>query len=332
MRNRIVLTMLACMLSINLSACDFKWNFEMIKDIFVVKPNNEKVVIDEVASVEEINESLNTTQESDCEFIFTPPKIDYVIEDTGTMLDYKLVKLYLGDGITYPVRVPTNAFFVTDNSGYIYARDNTFAVSRITGMKLDTFAESGLIRNAEKLSNNIIVSKSGEKGPQEAAILVANDTVLVVRAYDNPKAYQTLLLGFQEEVLDIDHDSSLIIDEKDTKILNKLPLYTGYSMTVCETIGEEIQRIYTYDTGSVTISRELRNFDDAKALMEAKLTAISGTNTADDYYADDNVLYVEIGDYVASVYRVNFNTCFTCFGYGAEAQFNVVKFLNAQSR
>lgn len=328
---RFNVVLLACLVILSLTGCSFKWNFDMLGDWFFVRNDKtNSVSTSKGDAIKELNDSINTPQDDGNEFVFTIPDVDYVVEDTGLTTDYRRVNLYLDEGVYYPVRVPADTGYVTDNSKHIYAKDCSFAITVVSNIDLDSLAEVSRIKNPVELSKALVVTPDGVKGSQEAILHIINDKAIIVRTYDNPVAYRTILLGLEEEMFyTCEIKEARVVDTK-TEVLKKLPLYTGHHMTVAGDVGDEMSRIYMYDDGSITLSKELRNFETAKKTLSTKTAAVSGTDIISKVYESKKVYYAELGEYTLGIYNVNFNTVYTSFGFGEEARFNVVKFLEYQ--
>lgn len=253
-------------------------------------------------------------------------------EEVGTVAsDVRVINIYLDKGLYYPIKIPANLEIVTDNSKYLYARDNSIHVSVVSNVNLLQFSEFVFIKDADTLKPNLIVSKIGADGPQEAAIHVVNDKAIIVRAYNNPTAYATVLHGLETNTFQTSNVSDIKIDKDKTKIVKELPTIEGYLYSVSPGMKDGVDhKIYMYDTGSLTVAKEFRTFQQAFENTGAKLAIIASKEYADVYYQDTECCYVEVGDYVMGLFSVNYNTTLTCFGYGGEAKSNVLHFLKAQ--
>lgn len=244
--------------------------------------------------------------------------------------DIESICLYLGEMVYYPVFFPRDVEYVTDNSKYIYATDGSASISVVSNIDIYQFSESVFVDNPETLANNLIVTKRDSKDEKkEAALHVAGDKAIILRTYNNEEVFNTVVDGLQKNSCGMAVYDAL--DLKDAS--SKIPRYKddAYTVSITAGLGDEIQKIYTFDdNGSLTISRELRDFKTAIKTQAVKMAIVAGTDKADVYYNDGTRCYIEIDDIVFGAYAVNFNTTLTCFGNGDEAKFNTIRFLEAQ--
>lgn len=328
MERKIICSVLMCMVCLFISGCTkpdlgFTWSFEE-----GVKPTETPKPELEIVAGLESKDHIST--QDNHEFVFREQQVTSK-PGIGTKQKYtRNVLMYLDNGVYYPIQIPQTLECVTDNSKYVYAKDGSLSISVVSGLDIYDFSAAAFIENGEALKSNIIVSKVGVKGPQEAAIHIANDKTIIARCYNNPDLYETILDGFLNNVFYVSEYNCVTTNDLVTEVLDKLPLYTGFHMTVYAGLGDDLQKIYTFDDGTLTISRELRRFDDACEKLGTKLAVIANDNVARKVFKSDKIYYVEIGKYTLGVYSVNFNTCFTLFGEGDEARYNIIAFLEAQ--
>lgn len=321
----------ALSMSILLTGCQkvdigWSWNFEDVKNFFIRDIRTEQ---DIVSGLEEISSQTNNSGVGS-EFVFISKDVK-TKPGLGVKSKYvNQVYLYLDNGIYYPVDIPTGVDYVTDNSKYIYAKDGSLSVSVVTGLDIYEFSKAAFIEHAESLAPNVIATKMGVKGPQEAAVHIADDKTVVVRCFDSPDTYETILFGLLHNLYYVSEYNCIEKDNLVTKELSNLPQYKDYQMKVYAGLGDDIQKIYTFNDGTLTISKEIRQFKDACTKLGTKLAVIADDNIARTIYSSDTIYYVEINDYTLGVYNLNYNTCFTLFGSGKEARYNIVAFLNAQ--
>lgn len=266
------------------------------------------------------------------EFKFHEPEVSVAPETGNIAQSRKTINMYLDNGIYYPIEVPSDLKFVTDNAKYLYALDDSVEISVVSGIDTVAFSSYVSIDKPEKLTPTLIVSQLGVKGPQEAALHVVNDKAIIVRTYNNPDAYATILSGLERNRYVQTTYTNVEVVDKVTRVMDKLPTYDGYKITVNAGLAGELQKIYSFNSGSLTVSSELRRMDMAIENLSTKLAVVADTSIADVYYRDKSVYYVEIGDYVIGIYDVNYNTVLTCFGCGSEAKANTVAFLESQCK
>lgn len=288
-------------------------------------------------SLEDIKDIVTDTDEqvslvSDTnEFIFNESNLEVKHDEIDNeVMGVKTIQLYLGDSIYYPVNVPDNVEYVTDNSKYVYAKDNSIAVYVISGVDVFNFGESALVGDVEAITPNLLVSKRpDEKDVLEAALYVVNDKAVLVRTYCNREAFNIIKRGLIDNQYKVSKLNELEVVDKVT--IRELPVYTGYHMTVTAGLGGSTQKVYSFETDScLTISREIKRYESVVDTECTRLVVMAGNSKADVYYDDGTVFYAEVGNYVFGAYNVNFNTVVTCFGYGEEAKYNTIAFLNAQ--
>ena len=294
--------------------------FILIISIFIIK-NKQK------------DSALTETQNSDIidnkEFVFKAPNVKTVPKEATAAINLQTVYLYLDDNVYYPIQLPSSLEIVTDNSKYIYAKDNTVSVSVISGVTWDEFSKFVSIDKSISVQPNLIRTEDGVKGPQEAAKHIANDKAVIIRTYDNPEAFKTIFNGLERNSYEVTSYNGLDIVENKTELLTILPILTGYHVTIDMGLGDEIQKVYTFNDGTLTMAREFKQFEGAINLLGTKVSVITKGNTADKVLTTDNYYYAECGNYTISVVSVNFNTQITLFGYGEEARFNIIAYVGS---
>lgn len=261
-------------------------------------------------------------------FEFKPQKVKGKVERANPAESTKTVKLYLGNSIYYPIEVPMDLDIITDNSKYIYAKDSSINISILSNTDMNNFSEFVGIQDSETIKHDLIRGKDKKNKPQEAAKAIANGKTVVVRAYNNPVAFETVFRGLENNTYSTYQCEGLTIDENHTQIMDKLPTYTGYHVTVNPGLADEIQNIYNFNDGSLTVSKEIVKPVDAIAEIGSKAAIVNGDTVADKIYSIENCYYAEQGNYTVAVVSVNFNTSITLFGNGEEARFNIVAFLD----
>jgi len=244
---------------------------------------------------------------------------------------YNKVYFNISDDIYYPVHIPDDLNYVTDNTKYIYADDNKLNVSVISGADYYKFSESVLTKNTETVRKNIVATKDWETADvAEAAIYLYNDKAVRVHVEGNPGAFATILDGLQSEWCERSKYTSLTVPED--CVLDALPTYTG-TTEISAGLGGQLRKVYSLNNGegSLSVSQEFRKFDEAIQLYEQRIATIADSDYAACQYKSDNIYYAEVKDYVVGVYKVNFNTVLTCYGVGDSAKLNTVFFLSNQT-
>ena len=289
----------------------------------------EEQAAQQLDAVSSYNENFKA-KEGATEFIFNGAPITGKQHYEDIPAGTKKVVLFITDELYYPVYVPDYLSIITDNCSYIYSEDETLSVSVVSGIDPDHFAASLGIRNVESLSSNLVITPEKAKGPRQAALHVINDKALVVRTYDNDVAFNKVIEGLQTgKCIKPINLSPTITDG--TRVLTEFPKkYTGFISTVNAGLGDSLQRMYSYEGGCLTVTKQVRKFDDAKKFLDAIAITAAGTAEASVIYQTDNLYYVEVRDITYAVMRLNYNTSLTCYGIGEEARFNVVEFVNYQ--
>lgn len=244
---------------------------------------------------------------------------------------YNKVYFNISDDIYYPVHIPDDLNYVTDNAKYIYADDNKLNVSVISGADYYKFSESVLTKNTETVRKNIVATKDWETADvAEAAIYLYNDKAVRVHVEGNPGAFATILDGLQSEWCERSKYTTLTVSED--CVLDALPTYTGIP-EISAGLGGQLRKVYSLNNGegSLSVSQEFRKFDEAIQLYEQRIATIADSDYAGCQYKSDNIYYAEVKDYVVGIYKVNFNTVLTCYGVGDSAKLNTVFFLSNQT-
>lgn len=295
--------------------------------IFIIvnmKKNSTPKESEQNNSIQQIEEDNDNNS-----FVFKAPNVKTVPKEANATTDVQIVHLYLDDNVYYSIQLPSSLEIVTDNSKYIYAKDNTVSVSVVSGVTLDDFSKFVSIAKSVSIQPNLIRTEEGVKGPQEAAKHIANDKAIIIRTYDNPVAFKTILNGLERDTYKVTNYNGLDIAENKTEILTKLPNLTGYHVTIDMGLGDDIQKMYIFQDGTLTMCREFKQFDKAVSALGTKVAVITGKNTADKVVITDTYYYAECENYTIAVASVNFNTQITLFGYGEEARFNIIAYINS---
>lgn len=244
---------------------------------------------------------------------------------------YNRIYFNISDDIYYPVHIPDNLSYVTDNAKYIYADDNKLNVSVISGADYYKFSESVLAKNTETIRKDIVATKDWETADvAEAAIYLYDDKAVRVHVEGNPEAFATILDGLQLESCKRSKYTSLTVTEE--CILKQLPNYQGIP-EISVGLGGQLRKVYSLNggAGSLSVSQEFRKFDEAIQLYEQRIATIADSDIAECQYKSDKIYYAEVGEYVVGIYKVNFNTVLTCYGFGDPAKLNTVFFLSNQT-
>lgn len=242
-------------------------------------------------------------------------------------LEYSKVFFNVDEDLYYPIRIPNELQYVTDNAKYIYADDEKLNVSVLSGVDRYNFSETTLVGKTETLQENLVVTKDWQKqDTMEAALYLTNGKAVRVHVEDNINAFATILEGLTKESLKESSYKGLKVTE-DT-VVKKLPSYQG-EPEVQGGLGGQLRKVYALRDGysSLSISQELRKYDDAIELYEKRIATIADSSVASYYVKTDDMFYAEVGDYVVGIYKVNFNTVVTCYGFGDAAKLNTVFFM-----
>lgn len=240
-------------------------------------------------------------------------------------LEYSRVLFNIEEDVYYPVRVPSTMQYVTDNAKYIYEDGSKLSISVISGVDRYNFSETALVGKTETLQENLVVTKDWQKQETaEAALYLVNDKAVRVHVEEDAVAFATILEGLKQESLKKSGYAGLKVT--DATVTEKLPDCRG-TPEVQAGLGNQLRKTYTLDDGSLSISQELRKYDEAVSLYEKRVATIAESDIAAYYYRTDRIFYAEVDDYVVGIYKVNFNTVATCYGFGDAAKLNTVFFL-----
>lgn len=291
----------------------------------------DKVVVDMLDDEEKFNDIIqNPNVSENKEFVFEEKKVKEKPVPAKPAETTKKVILYLGDNVYYPIIVPFDLEIITDNSKYVYAKDSSVNVSVVSNVPWDNFSKFVSIDKAMSIQPSLIRTADGVKGPQEAAKHIANDKAVIVRTYDNSVAFETIFKGLEENTYKVSNYGGMNVEKDETEILKSFPLITGYHVSVTAGLGDDVQKVYSFEDGSLTILREFKKFEDAIDTMGTKMAIVSNSNIADKILNTKSMYYVEKGDYTIGVVSVNYNTTLTLFGSGTEARFNIISFMQKQ--
>lgn len=312
----------------------------MVTGLFYLKtkklPTPQNIVNAVKSAMDSYNENVDTPQSDGKLLVFHAPKVKEVPEEVMPAIDRKTVYLCLDGSYYFPVTVPASVEIVTDYYKYIYARDNSFYVTVLSNIEHDMLSTGVGITKAVSLTPDLVRSKEGMKGPQEAAKHVMNDKTIVVRCYNNPEAFATVLDSMKNQTYKLMSDYRLDIVEYDkedlskpyTEILNSVPVGTGFHFSVdVGILDTDVQQFYAYDDGFLSVAREFKLWDEACERLNERAAVCTGRKMVETYYSDTGRMYFECGDCTVGLVRVNYNTVIALFGSGEEARFNIRSYL-----
>jgi len=268
-------------------------------------------------------------------FSMKVPNVKTIAEEVQSEQVVKTIYLYLDDGCYYPVCIPASLEVVTDYNKYIYATDCSLSVTVMSNVPIDDMSSYVKVRDAVPVDFSTVRSEAGTVGPQEAAKHIVNDKAIVVRAYENPKAFATVLRSLQDKVYIKRSEARLAIDKRTEDIdgdgvtveMKELPIYTGYHLSLSFDVKEHIQQAYLYDDGQLAWTREFKQFEDALSSVAARVNIVTGEAKVDKIYQDDIIYYAEIKECTVALTRLNYNTTIIMFGTGEEARYNIATYL-----
>lgn len=258
------------------------------------------------------------------ELEFNPIKSTKVNKIVNPAQEVEPFTLYLGDGLFYDVILPKDTEFITDGSKFVYGSNNDFSLTVLSGVKPETLSEMSGIRSAKAITQTLITSE-GKRGPQECATLTVGGKAIVVRVYDNPLVYSTILSGMKENsARELPSMQILSRVPEESKVAALKP-DSAYSPVISLGFSEQRYKTYVLEDGSMTIAEELKRFEDAKAELVARVT--KGQSVPTLLHESEGLLYIECGEFVVGARAINLNTTATTYGYGAAAKLNAQYFL-----
>lgn len=239
--------------------------------------------------------------------------------------DTTTVQLSLTDKLYYNIKIPADVSYVTDYAKYVYGEDPNFTVTVLSNVSESNFSRTLSIDKAVTLTKNCVRTKEGVRGPQEAAVLI-DDKVVVVRCYNAPDVFATVLSCFVDEN-NKPYEVTGIRYDKYYKTLMSL----SYKGTMVPTAVNQVQigstMLFKFDGGSMYATKQLKTFNDCKSCILKKLNTVSGC-VIDEEYEDSNFYYAKAGDFYVGVYKENYNTQLVAFGSGEESLCNIIFLLN----
>lgn len=292
-------------------------------------------IVDEVRAAIDIYNGNVSTPDSDGKlFEFSAQKVKNAPEEELPASNTKRVYLCISDAYYFPVDVPEDVEIVTDYYKYIYAKDNSFYVTVLSGIDHDELSKGAGIAKATSLAPDIVRSEIGVKGPQEAVKHIVNDKAVVVRCYNNPVAFATVVESLGHSTYEVMEDKRVRVVEKEedsdkpyTNILGRIPAFTEYHFSIDVGMVDLVQQFFVYDSGFVTIAREFKRWEDAVEHLSRRTAVCTGKSMIDAYYSSKDIVYYECGECTVGMVRVNYNTVITLFGTGDEARFNISYYL-----
>jgi len=302
-------------------------------------PTPQNIVGEVRTAIDIYNGNVNKSDSDGKLFEFSAQKVKTVPEEELPALCTKRIYLCIADAYYFPVDIPEDTEVVTDYYKYIYAKDNSFYVTILSGIDHDELSKDAGIAKAVSLAPDLVRSEVGVKGPQEAVKHIVNDKALVVRCYNNPTAFATIVDSLSSSTYEVMENKKVVLVEKEegndkpyTKILGRIPALTDYHFSIDVGMVDTVQQFFVYDSGFVTIAREFKLWEDAAEQLGRRTAVCTGRSMIDAYYSDKDVLYYECGDCTVGMVRVNYNTVITLFGTGEEARFNISYYLRTYDR
>lgn len=226
----------------------------------------------------------------------------------------------------YDVEIPKGVDYVTDYSKSIYGKEPSFTLQVLSGVTDSSFSYVTGISNAETVTKNCVRTKVGVRGPQESAILLQNGRALVLRCYNAPEVFATVLSSFtNENNVPYKVDNIKWVDP--VKHITQLSYSGSYKPTAINKADIGTTCLYKFDTGCLYAMKELEKFDKCKDFMLKKLNVVSGY-PIEETFSYQNIYYAKAGDFYMALYGENYNTTVVIFGNGEEAMCNIIFLLN----
>ena len=277
-------------------------------------------------------EPITTTVLEDSKFLFEIPDITSVLEEVPASTEVQNVTMFLSKDLYYQIQLPANVEYITDNYSYIYGKNNEFSIQLVSECPVENLSTFASISKPEAITKSVIRSKAGTKGPMTAAKHLGDDRAYILNVYSNPEIFSTILDCFTQFEKRVNTYTDVVINLENeelklTRMLDILPDYKAQGITVTANMTDNLLKQYTFDTGSLTVSRDFKRFEEAKEFMRSKLGLLTRGEIVDEMYETEDVLYMTLGDYTIGVYKLNFNTSVCLWGDGVEARNNIVAWL-----
>lgn len=271
---------------------------------------------------EEVPKSNLPTSVDAGNFDIVMETVNSVPEEVSATSDRTKIVLDVNGREFYNVYVPSGTNFVTDYSKYVYGEDPKFTISVLSGVSDTNFGNSVGVVNAENVTQNVVRSKPGQKGPQQCAILLSENRAVVANCYSCPEVFATIFNGMVNSNPDTYTVNGVSYVEEVT-YLSSLSYNGGYEKSAIDKTEVGKTCLYKYDDGGLYVSTELRRFDECKEFMLTKLNIVSGQSVS-TVYSSGNIYYAKAGNFHLALYQENFNTTIVLFGNGDEALCNII--------
>lgn len=262
------------------------------------------------------------------EFEFNPKRITTVAPEVSPATSTKDIYLHIDENNYFVVRVPEDLPIITDYNKYVYSLDNTVGIMVTSGIsQVAALSKEACVRDAISLTPLLVRSNPGTKGEQVAARYLVNDKAVVVRTYDNPVAFATVLKSFSDNEVKTILTRRLDTDKKTVLLSSLREGGEGYTYSVNFNPVEDIQKSFIYPSGMLSLSREFKLFDNTVESLCTRASIVSGKTVADKLLSTDKVYYAELGDWTICAMYLNYNTTLAWFGVGPEARYNILYYM-----
>ncbi len=268
-------------------------------------------------------------------FVFNAPEYKDVIEEALPASQTKTVYICVDRDYYFPIELPEDTEIVSDYSKYIYGKDSSFAVTVVSNIGYDTLSKDTGIKNAVNVTNDLIRSPEGAKRVQEAARYVLDDKAIIIRAYNNPVVFATVLRSLNKNTYkDMSQYHLAVVpqdpekpDEPYTRIINYVPIDSGYHPSIKIGYSDSYQEFYVYDDGFLTVAKEFKLFEEEKEYLNRRAAVYTKMTMLPIYFGGKDTVYYECGDCTVGIKQINYNTAIGLFGVGKEARYNIAYYL-----
>ena len=236
------------------------------------------------------------------------------------------VYLDLGDKQYFSVLLPANLEIRTDYDSYVMTSDNSLVITVMDCETKEDLSSVAAIKGGDWVANNVILARYDNSPLCEAAAYFSNQKAVIVRSSKNTTEFQQVvdsLITFTVPV----KDSDSFISQEYTKYLDAVPTYSEAHLDAEKELGSVAQKVYKFEDGTLTISREFRGFSEAVKNILSKLIVAVNDSVATNIYETEEVFYMEVGDFTVAVIHSNFSTCLTFFGEGLESRCLITEYL-----
>lgn len=249
-----------------------------------------------------------------------------VAEEVSASKNVDTLTLCLDTRYYYDINIPVGVDYVTDFSKYVYAEEPSFTIQVLSNVNDTDFSNKVSIDNAVTLTQNVVRTKEGKSGPQEAAILLNNDRAIILRCYDCPEVFATVLESFVDEK-NVPYEADGILYIKDYTVLEALSYKGLYEPSVINKAELSTTQLFKFDEGCLSVAVTLNKFSDVRDLYLKRLNTVSGC-AIEEVYEDDLFYYAKAGNFYLGIYEDNYNTQTIAFGCGEESKCNIISILN----